>query len=113
MPSPAPISPLLDFTPSPSSPLFRSTYVELPPLLRYYSQKYPDLRFRLDANQSWPVHALNEFPELFEHSPIEYVEEPNNSMKSGVRPPRSEERRVGKAWSDQGGREDEEEKDKR
>ena len=60
---------------------------ELPPLLRYYSQKYPDLRFRLDANQSWPDHALEEFPELFEHIPIEYVEEPNNSMKSGVWPP--------------------------
>src|SRR5690625_7765820 len=60
---------------------------ELPPLLRYYSQKYTDLRFRLDANQSWPVHALNEFSELFEHIPIEYVIEKINSMNNVVRHP--------------------------
>jgi o-succinylbenzoate synthase len=35
-----------------------------------------DLRFRLDANRSWPCDAATETVSLFDGLPIEYIEEP-------------------------------------
>lgn len=56
----------------------------LPDLLRQYSEKFPDLRFRLDANQSWPERALTEFPAAFDNIRVEYIEEPCADIRSVV-----------------------------
>jgi o-succinylbenzoate synthase len=44
--------------------------------LKKISIKYPVLRFRLDANQSWPVNWHENYDSFFSGLPIEYVEEP-------------------------------------
>jgi len=48
----------------------------LPETLRKMSEKYPDIRFRLDPNQSWPVEKMREYSSRFDGLPIEYIEEP-------------------------------------
>ena len=54
----------------------------IPRMLRHYSEKYPGLRFRVDANQSWPVRALEEFPDAFTNVRLEYIEEPCRNTQS-------------------------------
>lgn len=54
----------------------------LPDLLRHYSKEYPDLRIRLDANQSWPERALAKFPLAFDDVRVEYIEEPCTDLRS-------------------------------
>jgi o-succinylbenzoate synthase len=39
-------------------------------------EAHPDIRFRLDANQSWPPDQLEKISGMFSHLPIEYIEEP-------------------------------------
>lgn len=48
----------------------------LPSTIRKLAKKYPDISFRLDANRSWPIDALNHLSALFEGLPVEYIEEP-------------------------------------
>ncbi len=40
-------------------------------------QEYPEISFRLDANQTWPLEKVREYSSLFHNLPIEYVEEPS------------------------------------
>lgn len=56
----------------------------IPKLLRHYSEKYPNLKFRIDANQSWPEQALEEFPEAFKNVRVEYIEEPVNNTQAAL-----------------------------
>jgi O-succinylbenzoate synthase len=44
--------------------------------LKSLAREYPDIRFRVDANQSWPAGNLKDIGAMFEKLPIEYVEEP-------------------------------------
>jgi len=37
---------------------------------------HPGLRFRLDANRSWPPDELKSLSALFSHLPVDYIEEP-------------------------------------
>ena len=48
----------------------------LPDSMKSLASKYPGIRFRLDANRSWPLSKLEEFSGLFSGLPIEYIEEP-------------------------------------
>lgn len=45
-------------------------------LLKTIADKHRDIRFRVDANQSWPVPQLKDIGVHFEGLPIEYAEEP-------------------------------------
>ncbi len=45
-------------------------------LREMYQAQPGDLRFRLDANRSWPCDAAAETVSLFDGLPIEYIEEP-------------------------------------
>ncbi|MEX0647097.1 MAG: enolase C-terminal domain-like protein [Balneolaceae bacterium] len=38
--------------------------------------KFPGIKFRLDANQTWPVQKLDQISSLFSGLPVEYIEEP-------------------------------------
>lgn len=44
--------------------------------LHRIQKKYPQFRFRLDANQSWPDGALSESSLLLDGLTLEYIEEP-------------------------------------
>lgn len=48
----------------------------LPEVLAGLSQEFPDLIFRLDANQTWNFSTIEKFSEQFRKLPVEYVEEP-------------------------------------
>ncbi|MCC5943156.1 MAG: hypothetical protein JJU37_16545 [Balneolaceae bacterium] len=50
---------------------------ELASVLKEATRKFPDVRFRLDANQSWPAEKVAEYSALFKNFPIEYIEEPS------------------------------------
>jgi len=50
---------------------------ELADILRVVSADHPDIRFRIDANQSWPADQLAQIGPLFSELPIEYIEEPS------------------------------------
>lgn len=49
---------------------------ELASLLSTIHKTYHGIRFRLDANQSWPFSTIEENCNLLQNLPIEYVEEP-------------------------------------
>ncbi len=49
---------------------------ELAAVLRKASKKFPDITFRLDANQSWPPEKAEEYIAYFKDLPVEYIEEP-------------------------------------
>lgn len=49
---------------------------DLPSLIGSIHEQYPDIKFRLDANQSWPRFELRKIFRLLNHLPIEYIEEP-------------------------------------
>ena len=49
---------------------------ELAAVLRKASEKYPDITFRLDANQSWSADTALEQIAYFKDLPVEYIEEP-------------------------------------
>ena len=49
---------------------------ELADTLRKIHETIPGLRFRLDANQSWPIDKIEEFSTLFDELTIDYIEEP-------------------------------------
>jgi O-succinylbenzoate synthase len=49
---------------------------ELPSLIGSIHEQYPDIKFRMDANQSWPRSELRTIFSLLNHLPIEYIEEP-------------------------------------
>lgn len=51
----------------------------LPGSLREISAAYPEVLFRLDANQSWPHDRVNELSGQFADLPIQYIEEPVES----------------------------------
>lgn len=44
--------------------------------LEQVHKKFPGIKFRLDANQTWPVQKLDEISSLFVNLPVEYIEEP-------------------------------------
>lgn len=46
------------------------------PLIRDVTGRYPDLKFRIDANASWPRSRALEWLKLFYSLPVEYCEEP-------------------------------------
>lgn len=46
-------------------------------ILHDLHQEYPEITFRLDANQTWPIEKVREYSSLFLNLPIEYVEEPS------------------------------------
>jgi len=48
----------------------------LPRTLADLSSEFPDLIFRLDANQTWNFATVEKFSEQFRKLPVEYVEEP-------------------------------------
>lgn len=50
--------------------------VQLANCLNDLHKSHPEIRYRLDANQKWPLQKLEEWSSLFEHPPVEYVEEP-------------------------------------
>lgn len=52
---------------------------ELSSLLTRVQKRYPTIRFRLDANQSWPVSSLKKNCELLQHLRIQYIEEPTST----------------------------------
>ncbi|TVR17636.1 MAG: hypothetical protein EA391_04275 [Balneolaceae bacterium] len=49
---------------------------ELASILKNVSEKFPQLTFRLDANQSWPLNKAEENIAYFKGLPVEYIEEP-------------------------------------
>ncbi|MCG2589089.1 enolase C-terminal domain-like protein [Rhodohalobacter sulfatireducens] len=49
---------------------------DLPSLIGSIHKQYPDIKFRMDANQSWPRSELRKIFSLLNHLPIEYIEEP-------------------------------------
>ncbi len=49
---------------------------ELAELLTLIYKNHPEVQFRIDANQSWPISELNNNCKKLEHLPIEYIEEP-------------------------------------
>ena len=49
---------------------------ELAKLLTVAANRFKGITFRLDANQSWPLEKLREFSSLFQHLPVQYIEEP-------------------------------------
>jgi len=49
---------------------------ELAKILKFVSATHSDVRFRIDANQSWPADQLLQMNTFFSGLPIEYVEEP-------------------------------------
>lgn len=49
---------------------------KLASLLAQIQRKYPSIRFRLDANQSWPVSSLEKNCGQFRNLRIQYIEEP-------------------------------------
>lgn len=46
-------------------------------ILKKLSAENPTIRFRVDANRSWPSSRLSELGSLFKLLPVEYVEEPS------------------------------------
>lgn len=44
--------------------------------LKSASDSYPGLRFRIDANRSWPIDRIAEYSSYFTGLPVEYIEEP-------------------------------------
>lgn len=48
----------------------------LPQTLSELSADFPDLIFRLDANQTWNFSTIEQFSEQFRQLPVEYVEDP-------------------------------------
>lgn len=44
--------------------------------LKAASDSYPGLRFRIDANRSWPTDRVAEYSSYFTGLPVEYIEEP-------------------------------------
>jgi O-succinylbenzoate synthase len=50
---------------------------ELAHSLKIVSANFPDLKFRIDANRSWPIGRVNEFSSYFSDLPVEYIEEPS------------------------------------
>ncbi len=47
-----------------------------PQFIKYASDRFPGLKFRIDANQSWPVESVADLLESFKGLPVEYCEEP-------------------------------------
>lgn len=45
-------------------------------ILKKASEKFPDITYRLDANQSWPPEKAEEYIAYFKDLPVEYIEEP-------------------------------------
>lgn len=48
----------------------------LPKSLSLIHKQFPDITFRLDANNSWPINKVKEFSGAFINLPVEYIEEP-------------------------------------
>jgi len=48
----------------------------MPELFTELSSDFPDIIFRLDANQTWDFSTIEKFSEQFRKLPVEYVEEP-------------------------------------
>lgn len=48
--------------------------------LKIACEKFPTIKLRLDANQSWPHDKLTEIGEKLRSLPIEYIEEPSGSV---------------------------------
>ena len=53
-----------------------NTPAELATAMKMVHSQFPDLTFRLDANQSWPLQNIAEYSSLFSSLPVEYIEEP-------------------------------------
>jgi O-succinylbenzoate synthase len=49
---------------------------KLSDILKTAAKENPAVRFRIDANQSWPAEQLSKYGSYFNGLPIEYVEEP-------------------------------------
>lgn len=49
---------------------------ELASLLETIHANHPDVRFRIDANQSWPKSEVKNNSDAFKHLPVAYIEEP-------------------------------------
>ncbi len=48
----------------------------LPDTLKKTAEKYPEIHFRLDPNQNWPINNIHELSQRFSGLPVEYIEEP-------------------------------------
>ena len=57
--------------------------------IRSILAEYPDLKIRLDANQSWDQTSADLFNQYYQDLPVEYIEEPFLEIEQGQSPPLS------------------------